>query len=95
MKRVAVITGGGSGIGRAICLALGSKGVSVVATDISRNSLEETVNLATADGSRCKAKLMDVTNSGMVRQTIEEIGQIDVAAGYSGIFLAYNLARTF
>ena len=84
MTRVAVVTGGGSGIGRAICLALGSKGVLVIATDISSDGLEETVKLATEESSRCEARMMDVTDSEMVKQTIEEIGQIDILVNCAG-----------
>jgi len=84
MTRVAVVTGAGSGIGRAICLALGSDGVSVIATDITQDGLDETVRLATADASQCAAALMDVTDSEMVRQTIEDIGQVDILVNCAG-----------
>ena len=84
MTRIAVVTGAGSGIGRAICLSLGATGIFVNATDVSKEGLEETVNLASSAGSSCTAALMDVTDSDMVKQTISDIGQIDILVNCAG-----------
>ncbi|HIG43108.1 MAG: SDR family oxidoreductase [bacterium] len=84
MQRVALVTGAGSGIGRAICRSLGKDGTFVIATDVSQAGLDETVSLALADGVEIESKLMDVTDSKMVIQTIEGIEQIDIAVNCAG-----------
>lgn len=84
MQRVALVTGAGSGIGRAICRSLGKDGTFVIATDVSQEGLDETVGLALADGAEIESKLMDVTDSKMVMQTIEGIEQIDIAVNCAG-----------
>jgi 2-hydroxycyclohexanecarboxyl-CoA dehydrogenase len=82
--RTALITGAGSGIGRAICQSLGSDGIAVVATDISQAGLDETVRLVTSDGAQCESKLMDVTDSDDVKQTVTETGEIDILVNCAG-----------
>ncbi len=84
MQRVALVTGAGSGIGRAICRSLGKDGTFVIATDVSQAGLDETVSLALADGVEIESKLMDVTDSKMVIQIIEGIEQIDIAVNCAG-----------
>lgn len=50
-KRVVVVTGGGSGIGRALCLGLLARGARVAAVDLDRAALDETAALADAGGA--------------------------------------------
>ena len=71
-------------LGRAICRTLGNDGVAVIATDISQSGLDETVELAMRDRAEIEAKLMDVTDSSMVKETIEGIEQIDILMNCAG-----------
>ena len=63
--RVALVTGGGSGIGRATALALGARGASVAITDIDEASARETAALIGSD-ARTSARRADVTDPASV-----------------------------
>jgi NAD(P)-dependent dehydrogenase (short-subunit alcohol dehydrogenase family) len=66
--RIAVVTGGGSGIGRGIALALAADGVEVCVTGRRAAALDETAALVAAAGGTCRTQLMDVTD----RRSVED-----------------------
>ena len=80
--KVAIVTGGGTGIGKAIGLALSNEGAAVVlvARDFSR--LEQAAKDIKSKGGRAKAIQADVSDheqaKRMVAQTIKDFGQIDI-----------------
>lgn len=80
--RVALVTGGGSGIGRAIALRFGAEGASVVVAGRRREALEETVGLIAAAGGRGIALPCDVADAAQVRALVAAIverhGRLDV-----------------
>ena len=59
--RVAVVTGAGSGMGRATALILASEGAIVAATDVVGTAAEETAAEARRVGGRCDAWALDVS----------------------------------
>ncbi len=61
--KVAIITGGGSGIGRATALRLAQEGASVVVADVNDAGANETVSMITAAGGRAAAVHVDVAKS--------------------------------
>jgi 3-oxoacyl-[acyl-carrier protein] reductase len=88
--RVAIITGGGTGIGKAISLAFANEGAVVVvvaARNLSR--LEEVAKDIKSRGGKAKAIQTDISDheqiKRMVAQTIEEFGQIDVLVNNAGV----------
>ena len=64
--RVAVITGAGSGIGRAIALSLARRGGRLALCDVRREGLEETAALVAGLGARCTTYLLDVADRAAV-----------------------------
>jgi NAD(P)-dependent dehydrogenase (short-subunit alcohol dehydrogenase family) len=70
MSSVVLITGAGGGIGRASALRFARAGWTVVATDISDETLEITARALTATGARCVSIIMDVCNSESVRNGV-------------------------
>ncbi len=86
--RVAVITGGGSGIGRATARRFAAEGAVVVVADRNEAAAAETVALILAEGGRAQALHADVTQRAdverMVRGTAERFGRLDVLVNNAG-----------
>lgn len=80
MKQVSVITGGGSGIGRAAGLALAAAGHHVVFCGRTRQTLDESVELA---GSGA-ALVLDVTDEGEVDAAFGDLERVDVLVNSAG-----------
>src|SRR5579864_8636283 len=70
---VAVITGGGRGIGRAIALALAEAGMRVAILARSQAQLEETAATIRHTGGDCCMFALDVTDANAVRRAVAEI----------------------
>jgi 2-keto-3-deoxy-L-fuconate dehydrogenase len=88
-QRVAVITGAGSGIGRAMALLFAREGARILAADMNGDAAEETAGQIVASGGRCVRLKVDVTQPGQVRHMIEraqsEYGRIDILCNNAGI----------
>jgi len=87
--RVALVTGGASGIGRATAVAMAREGARVAVSDLSREGIEETVALVSAIGGQSIAIDGDVTKeadvSNMVARTVSAFGRIDCAFNNAGV----------
>ncbi|MFF4795880.1 SDR family NAD(P)-dependent oxidoreductase [Streptomyces sp. NPDC001276] len=89
----ALITGGGSGIGRASALALAAEGALVTVAGRTEEPLKETVRLIDAAGGTARYVLADVSREDAVERAVaavvEGTGRLDIAlnnAGYDGEF---------
>ena len=86
---VALVTGGGAGIGRAIALAFAAHGAKVAVADHNLLSATETVALVQAAGGVALAVQADVTDAAqvqaMVAQTVAHFGALHFAANNAGI----------
>jgi len=87
--RVAMVTGGGSGIGRAVSLALAEDGFSVVIAGRRGTLLEETAQLASTARDRVLPVVADVTQPDSVKslfaRTKETFGRLDVLFNNAGV----------
>ncbi|HEX4103202.1 MAG TPA: SDR family oxidoreductase [Pseudonocardiaceae bacterium] len=87
-----VITGAGSGIGRATALEFAEQGAEVVATDIDQQSVERTAQLASMLGPTASAYVLDVSDGGAVEKFAtllrEEHGIPDIVINNAGIAVA-------
>jgi 2,3-dihydroxy-2,3-dihydrophenylpropionate dehydrogenase len=87
---VALITGGGSGIGRAVALRYLAEGASVTVTGRNPEQLAEVVRAAGADGARVLAVPGDVRSPNdlhhAVEATVERFGKLDVLVPNAGIW---------
>jgi 3-oxoacyl-[acyl-carrier protein] reductase len=88
-KQCAIVTGAARGIGRAICLELAERGANILATDVLRDELNETVSLVQAKGVGVAAEVGDITNADEVEHLVEmaseKFGQLDIMVNNAGI----------
>jgi NAD(P)-dependent dehydrogenase (short-subunit alcohol dehydrogenase family) len=86
--KIAIVTGGGTGIGRAAALALGRDGYSVVIAGRRHGPLEQAAADGAAEGSRLLAVPADVTDPADVQQlfdrAVQEFGRVDVLFNNAG-----------
>ncbi|MBU2601248.1 MAG: 3-oxoacyl-[acyl-carrier-protein] reductase [Actinobacteria bacterium] len=87
--RVAVVTGAGRGIGRAVAVMLAAEGVDVVAVDLGLEGAEETAALVRSQGRRALALKADVALDSDVEALFaavrEEFGRLDILVNNAGI----------
>jgi len=88
--KVVVVTGAGSGIGKATALAFGGEGAKVVAADIDAASAQATAEQIKAAGGHAESLQVDVSVAAdvgrMVRTTVERLGRLDVLVNNAGVF---------
>ena len=88
-KKVALVTGGGSGIGRATALAFARRGETVVVADVALAAAEETIRMIKEIGGESLAVACDVSKTtdvkGLVEKTIATYGRLDFAFNNAGI----------
>jgi NAD(P)-dependent dehydrogenase (short-subunit alcohol dehydrogenase family) len=71
-EKVAIVTGGASGIGEAVSLELARRGTQVTVADINGDSAERVAAAIAKDGGRAKAWRVDVTQEQDIRRLIED-----------------------
>ncbi|RFC75238.1 SDR family oxidoreductase [Streptomyces sp. AcE210] len=85
-----LVTGAGTGLGRAIALAFAAEGARVVVAGRTRATLDGTVDLIEAAGGTAVAHTADVSRAGdlqeLVRASVERFGSLDVAVNNAGVF---------
>lgn len=94
-RRVAIITGAGSGIGRATARLFAREGALVVTADLQAEAGEETVQLIRETGGESIFVRTDVSKSGdvmhLVQTAVERYGRLDILHNNAGMFLVKYL----
>ncbi|MFF0432257.1 SDR family NAD(P)-dependent oxidoreductase [Streptomyces sp. NPDC004327] len=97
--RTVLVTGGGTGLGRAIARAFAAEGARVAVAGRSAATLDETVALIAAAGGTARAFTADVTAAAdmhrLVRDTVAAFGGLDVAVNNAGVFRGGHSAADF
>ena len=88
--RIALVTGGGQGLGQAICQRLAAEGCYVVVVDINeQTAIATAVQIAAASGRRTLGLRADVTDEAQVQaafeRTLQEFGRLDICVSNAGI----------
>lgn len=90
--RVAVVTGAGSGIGRALALALAERGARLALSDVDTEGLATTRRMCEAVGADVHAATLDVTDRDAVFAHADEVeayfGRVDLVVNNAGVALA-------
>lgn len=96
-NQVVWITGGGSGIGRALAVEYGKHGATVVVSGRRREKLDEVVRDVRAENARALAVVCDVTDEASVAAAAAEIegtlGRLDVAVANAGFAVNGRIAK--
>ena len=87
--KVALVTGGGGGMGRATSLAFAREGAQVLVADLNERAAEETVEQVRAAGGVAAAMAVDVSSAASVQQMVARavatFGKLDIAFNNAGI----------
>ena len=88
-RKTVLITGSGSGIGRAAAIMFAEKGADIMVSDINEKGGQETVAMVAAKGQRAAFCKADVSNlkqvKNLVQQTVDVFGKVDIAVNNAGI----------
>ncbi len=91
----AVVIGGGSGVGRGVCLGLAQKGLNVVVADIDTEAMHSVSDEIRTDGGKSLAVETDSTDVGSLTRLAEYVismyGQIDILINTVGVILEKRL----
>lgn len=97
-NKVAVIAGGGSGIGKAIAECFAKQGAAVHIIEVNANAAAETAKRVAANGGTAKAHASDVSNQKEViavfESIVKESGRIDILVNSAGIAKISKLETT-
>ena len=96
--KISVITGGGSGIGRATAILFAQEGARVVVADLDEDAANETVRLIKKKGGEAIAVRTDVSRERdadeMVNATVKKFGRLDILFNNAGVLVLRSMIDT-
>ena len=93
-QKTAVVTGGGSGIGKEVCIVLAKQGAKVYVVDLSEQSANDTVDIIKKEGGEAKALVIDVTNQKVLMTAYAQIEAVHILVNCAGISHIGNATST-
>jgi 3-oxoacyl-[acyl-carrier protein] reductase len=95
--KVAIVTGGGHGIGKAYCEGLAQNGAAVVVAEVDGDAAERTASALRSGGARALEVQTDVASESstqvMARRTLQAFGRIDVLVNNAAVFATIPISR--
>jgi len=89
--KTAIVTGGGAGIGKAICHVLANEGAKVVVADLHKERAESVAQEISKQGAKALGIAADVSSTSdvdrMLKTTLKELGSLEVLVNNAGIIL--------
>ena len=93
-KKIAVVTGGGSGIGKAVALLFAKQGAEVHVLDLNETAGKATVSEIQQANEKAFMHVCDVTKQANVEKVFNEIGKVDILVNSAGISHVGNIETT-
>ena len=93
-QKTAVVTGGGSGIGKEVCIVLAKQGAKVYVVDLSEQSANDTVDIIKKEGGEAKSIVLDVTNQKALMTAYAQIAAVHILVNCAGISHIGNATNT-
>ena len=93
-SKIAVVTGGGSGIGKATALLFAKQGAEVNVIDLNEEACNTTVAEIEKDNRKAFARVCDVTNQQQVKEIFNNIGKVDILVNSAGVSHVGNIEST-
>ncbi|EDW77874.1 uncharacterized protein Dwil_GK24717 [Drosophila willistoni] len=95
---IALITGGGNGLGRLLAERLGKMGTKVIIWDINKKGIAETVEIVEEAGGYCKGYVVDISKKEEVYKAAdvirEEVGDVTLLINNAGVVSGLHLLET-
>lgn len=96
-NKIAVVTGAGSGIGRALALQLAAQGAQLALCDVNADNLQQTVDIASAHGVKVYSAAVDVSNRQAVQVFADNVeralGAADIVINNAGVALTQTVEQ--
>lgn len=93
-QKTAVVTGGGSGIGKEVCIILAKQGAKVYVVDLSEQSANDTVEIIKKEGGQATALVIDVSNQKVLMTAYAQIEAVHILVNCAGISHIGNATNT-
>ena len=93
-KKIAVVTGGGSGIGKAVALLFAKQSAEVHVMDLNEEACNATVQEIKGNNGKAVAQVCDVSDQKQVREVFSSIGKVDILVNSAGISHIGNVENT-
>ncbi|MEO6637401.1 MAG: SDR family oxidoreductase [Ginsengibacter sp.] len=84
-NKTAIVTGGGSGIGKAVALLFAKQGAEVHVLDLNQEACEATIKEIQQAGGKASAHAVNVTSSEEVNKVFNDIGNVDILVNSAGV----------
>ncbi len=94
INKTAVITGGGSGIGRAISLLFAKQGAMVHIIEVNDSAASTVVDEINTSGGKAVSHVCDISSQQQVINTMDKIGRVDILVNNAGIAHVGNVEKT-
>ena len=93
-KKIAVVTGGGSGIGKAVALLFAKQSAEVHVMDLNEEACNATVQEIKENNGKAVAQVCDVSDQNQVREVFSNVGKVDILVNSAGISHIGNIENT-
>lgn len=93
-NKIAVVTGGGSGIGKAVAKVLAKQGAIVHVLDVTNAHFENIIAEINSEGGKAFGHACDVSNQSLVKEVFDAVGPLDILVNNAGIAHVGNVGNT-